>query len=119
MKPPQRRRIPGLEPLPAYGNKGRKTIDNAGEVGANVGMMGGIAATVGPGEDAQSLSASPVTFLAGYVGRKVGRAIGKGVGAAINLRRNIRQDLKNKSILRATGLSPEHQEILRREQFYK
>ena len=119
MKPPKHRQISGVKPLPAYGNKGRDTIDNAGEVGANVGMMGGIAATVGPGEDAQSLSASPVTLLAGYVGRKVGRAVGKGVGAMVNLTRNVVQDQKNKKILRGTSLSPERQEILRREQFYK
>ncbi len=119
MKPPQRRQIPGVKPLPSYGNKGRPTINKAGEIGANVGTAAGILPTLGPGEDSQSLSISPVAILTGYLGRKVGRAVGKGVGAMVNLTRNVVQDQKNKKILRGTGLSPERQEILRREQFYK
>jgi len=119
MKRPASSQINKLKPLPAYGSKGRSTIDKAGEVGANAGMMTGVAATVSPGEDSQSISVNPITLAAGYVGRKVGRAIGKGMGAAVNLTRNVIQDQKNKKILRGTGLSPEYQEILRKEQFYK
>ena len=119
MKRPASSPINKLKPLPAYGSKGRATIEKAGKVGADVGTIGGTLATTAPVGDGQSVYVSPLTVAGGFVGRKVGRAVGKGVGAMVNLTRNVRQDRQNKKVLKATRMSPERQEMLRKEQFYK